>query len=736
MSIEIEQGLLGAQLVGAPPIGRVMLPLRPGLTAVYGKNGVGKSRLLAGLSRLFDPMSYRTDSYPGRYEDDSFSLAVHSFPSPASAAYLRSALHYCWPISRRIWEDPNASSPILDALDEAAEVASTGRYPGPRFGGRPSQRVGWDEVLLYVMDRLGLDASVETVEQLLEHGHWMVSCAPDAPAFLCDPRPLDGPLADQWVLAAEQWASELTPPAERFDEGDPLSEGHDIQDSGSSPLEMLSQQEGVGEYFRYRSRLPPAPSVLGLEDQPHWFALPLACIVALRGHNPVAALIQEDTTGDVDSATIRALSMTGVGLLSLAKTNDLFTAMFLRASDERMRDFQTSANKLLAGLFEEPPLLALELTHPSRWFVGEPSVKWTARNEPDGRRFGVSDLGSAHSRYVRFAIQRAIRGTRASSYLQDPINRFSVCIIDEPEAALHPSAQRYLASGLRALADFVIVATHSNEVIDMADHIVHATRSEGSSLALGQLSVDLTPDQRQFEARRLGQTPASLATLTRVVLLTEGAMDATLLSSFLEPELASCRVLLLALHGTKEVAGLASTDYLFHATDAPVVVALDNTNAKFLGGLQRRLLKANALERARLLREALQSEDVRRSSEMKKLVGLLAAANEASRLGRIAVFGFRKRDIVEYLPVSLIKPGAESWEQLWREFRTAHPDAVGPGSGRQFKAYVGAGYSVRGVAAAVDRMHVTLEAGQRPSSVRPIEFSRLAQLLVELAQRQ
>jgi len=314
--------------------------------------------------------------------------------------------------------------------------------------------------------------------------------------------------------------------------------------------------------------------------------------------------------------------------------------------------------------------------------------------------------------------------------------KLSFALVDEPEAALHPAAERQVAQGLKSLADFVVVATHSLQTIDNADHILHVTRGDNGDVQLSRLSVDLTPARRQLEACRLGMTPGSLAALVRVVLVVEGAMDVSVISSFLAPEIEQAGVLLLPLHGTTELTAIPSADYLFHSTDAPVVVCLDNTDAKQVRNLLTQLRKFTDKGRRRhLLQETRSDHSFRRSSEMRKFVDLLDAACEAERLDRIEVFGFRKADIVQYLPVTLIRPDADSWEDLWTDFRALPDTRVGPGAGKQFKSFVGKGYTVKGVEHALDRMRLDLAAGRTLSDVRPVEFTRLAMLLAELARR-
>ena len=87
---DLPVGLIGVHLVAPLPVGRLDFLLHPGLTALFGKNGVGKSRLLGSLSELFSSGSYAFFDEDPQPESSS-----------ARALYFCSGLHYLWPLSRR-----------------------------------------------------------------------------------------------------------------------------------------------------------------------------------------------------------------------------------------------------------------------------------------------------------------------------------------------------------------------------------------------------------------------------------------------------------------------------------------------------------------------------------------------------------------------------------------------------------------------------------------------------------
>ena len=205
------RALVGVHLCAKPPIGRMAIAFRPGLTALYGKNGVGKTRLLAELSRVLsgaDPApAYLTERAKAQH-------FVRTTATPMIATYFRSAVHWVWPLSRVLWEDADYLTPITEALDAALLAAAPEPafddilvLPPPNFmelhqARRTMRRGDWDEVVLIVMDRLGFDAPVEEVEYLLAQGRWLVVNETSTPAYLCDPNPTDGPLRERWAAEA------------------------------------------------------------------------------------------------------------------------------------------------------------------------------------------------------------------------------------------------------------------------------------------------------------------------------------------------------------------------------------------------------------------------------------------------------------------------------------------------------------------------------------------------------
>jgi len=163
--------LLGVHLVADPPVGQVQLEFRQGLTALYGKNGAGKTRVLAELGKSIDALNAlpygSMDSYGERIEPE-YDYA--SMPRPLETLYYHSGFHIRCPMTATF------GSSVAPALTSAAE----------RFGFESDKwdtdepileglHVGWDDIVLYVMSRLPFEANVDDVEYLLDAGRWIVA---------------------------------------------------------------------------------------------------------------------------------------------------------------------------------------------------------------------------------------------------------------------------------------------------------------------------------------------------------------------------------------------------------------------------------------------------------------------------------------------------------------------------------------------------------------------------------
>lgn len=726
--------ILAVHLAEEPPVGYLCLDVTEGLTAFYGENGVGKSRLLESLRRLSDLMaSTRTASTP----EASISLA--------DSMYKFSGLHLYQPFTEELWSSQAYFVAIKGALIEGAATAES---PTEESFFEIQRRPTWAEVVQYVRRCVPFEISEHHAEYLLSGGRWLVSTAPGRPVFLCDPDPIGGPLADNWMEARDTWRSWLKKPA--TDPTDrPLGESFLSFDAYGHHFvgpdeELLYGGWALNADYRSRLRterppeLPPLPTDVGVPYSPSWrMVAPPVAQLGLARRPILAQSVREETDLDLDDLTRERLSYFDPAVETPRERERRLWFQLRGRSDEpvstadQLANVCRTANQTLARLFESPPFLRADLTPPAAWFKGDPVVNWLAVLDSDRDLCRVRDLGSAHRRFVGFAIQRALHTGGPERH---ELTQTQWAFIDEPEAALHPSAVRYVADELGRLGSSTFVATHSPLIIDQAERVIHVTRDQQGWVRLASLSVDLGVAERQAEARRLGMTVSDLSMLTRVVLLVEGAHDSEVMKGFLGEDLRKFRVLMLPLQGTRDIPDLANAEFLFHTTVAPIVVCVDRTVGVWIESLRNELARTTDKSRQRYLLAQAKEPELdrqgfrhRRSPEECKLIDLLGAAVEARRLDRIHTYGLRKADIVEYLDVSLIRPGATSWEDLKAEFLAevgqTHMTA---GDGARFKKFVGPNYSIRGIREALFRMGLKHRDGQPK---RPKEFERLAELL-------
>jgi energy-coupling factor transporter ATP-binding protein EcfA2 len=159
-------------------------------------------------------------------------------------------------------------------------------------------------------------------------------------------------------------------------------------------------------------------------------------------------------------------------------------------------------------------------------------------------------------------------------------------VIDEPEAHLHPLAQRLVANGLARLVNEgqnVIIASHSPYFIDIPDwekfHIRWAgDESRFSRFGSGEIGA------QSLIARDLGLTSGELLHWVACVLLVEGAHDELILREFFGPELRAAGIATLCMRGTDNLPAAAALDFIEQFLNVPIAVMTDTTRKISSGG--------------------------------------------------------------------------------------------------------------------------------------------------------
>lgn len=708
----------GISIVGPPPLGHLYLRLEPGLTTLYGQNGAGKTLTLRALTKALNELEQVQQSdFSSRELLDRAGKNNWFHRSAIDIVYHTSCLHFHVPITKKSWD----SGDVPDHLKKALTL-QYGMMSDKAFHGNDS--ADWDDIVLGVLSALPNEATIEIAESYLREGRWLVA-SENGNLYLCDREPLQGPLASLWTqcwLEFEKKAQSLVEYAEQEKSWRKEESGETYFSRKSALFSYFDRAEyGVEGGFwelkkpRLPALLPPPPWLLGLPSFPDWVSLPVAAI-GKTSQWRFASISEDDAP------------------ISNSRTASKIAAATLEESQAKLDILAIQVNSLFAQLFEHPPLLRATISTNLEIFHGQDPVSWSASTDDAGTFFPVQSLGRAHQRYLNFALECVLEDRRESKFkmisgkIEKVKSQATFALIDEPELALHPAAQRYLAESIRFLAEYVVTSTHSSEFIDASQNTTLVSQNDGK-IELKPFLVDFDPEKRIFEARRLGTTPGQLALLTRAVVFVEGPHDAAIIGAFLKEELQQHRVLIVPLMGTKDVAELVNTEFLVGATNCPIFLCLDNIDLDFVLGLSSKLKKAVSQEQQRLLlAEANNSAVAQRHPEIRQMIRTLSVIATNGMLQRFTPFGFKQHDIVQMLPVELIKPGATTWEELEKNFLAeTGQKSFKAGDGAAFKRFVGPGYTLNGIREALDILRLTYEErGGTLESNRPPELDRLA----------
>lgn len=230
--------------------------------------------------------------------------------------------------------------------------------------------------------------------------------------------------------------------------------------------------------------------------------------------------------------------------------------------------------------------------------------------------------------------------------LQELEARVVVRVFDEPEAHLHPLAQRQVAAALGSMcvrgAD-VVVASHSPAFLDLPGwHVLRV--AEGTVEPVQGLEA---PAQTAV-ARDLGVTRGELLAGIAALLVVEGDHDLLFLQRMFGADLRATGVAVVRMFGTNGLLSVIELDFLMRYVQVPPIVMLDYTSGK----------------RVELRRP--------KTSEEKKAVDMLVAAEKRGLVPR--VIPLRMPDIICYVHEDVVRevvPEFPGWEAVYRTYKSA-----------------------------------------------------------------
>jgi hypothetical protein len=358
---------------------------------------------------------------------------------------------------------------------------------------------------------------------------------------------------------------------------------------------------------------------------------------------------------------------------------------------EVVADLVSTANALLGDMLPEPPVLKCSVRAPELWATSD-VLAWSA-TDPSGATVAIANLSGAQVRLVRLSLTLAFDALKRQLADGGPVGGsgqrvVTLVTLDEPEAGLHRLAEDQLGRALHAFGTTndmsVLAATHSSSFLAIPQvALVEVFRNRH-----GRTSARAVEFPDQAGADSLGISRGELLQLYQLVLLVEGHHERLVLREMLRDELGRRRVLPVPLRGSFNLNAVVDLEILTHTLEQPVLAVLDNTNADAVERLWTALRAApEGVADVDEIFDRCLGPVSDRTDEERQIAALARNLFTTGRLDRFHVYGLSRGDIVEYLPVKRLVPGATSWEELRKEHRRLRQDAKGS-TPKDFKGWL------------------------------------------------
>lgn len=706
--------LHGVSVIGLPPLGVVHIPLSSTPKVIYGRNGVGKTRLLravaCGLSGQ-RPSQGRVFLHATIASDESTNSHWHGI-LPAILEGLR--------------QEHNANAERPDDVDD----------PVDGWWDVTDSYLSWTLIQLVRahvearrrrMNQPGLDTLASRLDSsayqaALAHGKWQIViddevraavAAGDAPqlelggvsaydfsgAVIWDDPGMQVPGDERIVLEpigddAARWA--IWYGVESIGDGVFAADFRQRIAEASSDSELRTPglwaaEDKYGMWSGAEDDYALEPSTVAaqgpdaMDTWPAWASIP---VLRLGTTDGLASgdwfgkldVVNVGETGDrdVDDFTRKLLAARQGRLVELADNDEVVLGA------ERIQAIgalEKEASALFQRIAAAAPPLTFKVGTPKDWFAGELPT-WRAGDVP------LSDLASSWQRWARVSIDLAtrqflqneaeeegdhadwIRERRENGLLVSP----AVLIVDEPELGLHRSAVDAVGELLRDFSQTgtAFAATHAPQLLNArgveALHLQFDSATGKSRLHVPQLADIHSDATMSLLAEELGVTRADLFQLVRVFVCVEGQHDLVVLANLLGGALSASFARLLPMDGAKKLNEALTVPMIFDYTDANVVVVLDNSPD--VEKDWNDLVDAHQRGDKKRSQSIIRAINERPGGEAGWIAKFAQAAIDRGRLDRVTVFGLSRPDVICYLPpVALGLPPNRTWDELVSEWR-------------------------------------------------------------------
>ncbi|MBH0083782.1 ATP-dependent endonuclease [Salinibacterium sp. SWN167] len=734
----MEHAIVGFEPLGDPVLGGEFVPFEGGLNVIYGLNGAGKSRLLTGIrnsllgvssdvrvgliARVHRPSALDVESdaalpsYPGRdqrcsgaglllaladsiggpYEKERHPRGSNELKYPLSGAFelvqehLRAKLEPFFPEGPVEIQTEELENQLLD--DRLFLLFPDGTRDAPRWQAwpvadrrHPAVR-NWEKRWANVLE-LDWDEDEEGSQELVDR------------------------LSNVGLSERGAVGNDVDSPEEFEGYGMSTREGGEIR---SNSFVFFSNDVSAGEVpsINLQGSIDFGIDVVATDLDPNITTLALLdkAMVYSTGKalGRFPELIDLET---VDQNTKEILF--GSGSSAHLEADQVAAALLAGSNSAEKLAVQLAeqVNDLMMSVLLDPPSAAIQFQPPMLRF-SSPAARWTFHVS---ERWGVSlsQLSSAEQRWATLAISIATaESQRAGRFQGGSPFRPILLVIDEPEAALHRAAEArvadFLVSWTRDPRHVAFVATHSPELLDVPEASLTEVSRQINGISKSNVRrLDLA-DRDALE--RLGLRPSDLLRWPRVFLLVEGEHDKQMIESYFGSRLRKARVELLPMRGAKQLASTIDSRVLFEYTNATVVALLDNMVAESVRDSWQQAQLARMTDGVTAAKQIVVDWFAGdKSEESRYMSGWLTSALDAGLESRLLPYGLSARDVIEYLPVSEIVPGAVTWEALHHEHQTDR--ALKKGHPNEFKPWL---KTRKGVAVTEKLIQSALDAAPEP----------------------